>query len=224
MTEDDPAAVRRPAKQAPVQHEPRRGRPSAARAEVIDRAILAVARDQFLRDGFDAVAMEQVAADARVSKGTLYARHPSKEALFEAVIADSIRIWSTRAAAHDDLLTEDIEQRLRHHARTIARAMLDPEVHAIQRLVYSVAPRFPRMAAALHDRGYRYIVGILTNDIARAGAEGGRPARDPEGVAQLIVTAMSGYDLQQAANAQMNTIEAFGDRIVDLVMAARAAW
>lgn len=224
MNAPDPAASSNPAKKTSPRHEPRRGRPSAARAEVIDRAILGVARDQFLRDGFDAVAMEQVAAEARVSKGTLYARHPSKEALFEAVIGDSIRNWSVRASEQDAMLTDDIEQRLRHHARTIARAMLDPEVHAIQRLVYSVAPRFPSLASALHDKGYRYIVGIVAGDIARAGAGEGRPARDPEGVAQLLVTALSGYELQQVANDEMQAIEDFGQRVVDLVMAARANW
>ena len=224
MNDVDPAALRRATAKTRAHHEPRRGRPSAARAGVIDRAILAVAREQFLKDGFDAVAMEQVATEARVSKGTLYARHPSKEALFEAVIGDSIRNWSQRASEQDDLLTDDIEQRLRHHARTIARAMMDPEVHAIQRLVYSVAPRFPKLAAALHDNGYRFIVGIVAGDIAKAGAGDGRPARDPEGVAQLIVTALSGYELQQVANDEMRAIEEFAQRVVDLVMAARAGW
>lgn len=224
MNAPDPAAAKRTATRTRAQHEPRRGRPSAARAEVIDRAILGAARDRFLRDGFDAVSMEQVATEARVSKGTLYARHSSKEALFEAVIADSVRNWSDRASEHDALLTDDIEQRLRYHARTIARAMLDPEVHAIQRLVYSVAQRFPGLAAALHDKGYRFIVGIVADDIARAGAGERRAARDPEGVAQLLVTALSGYELQQVANEDMQAIEDFGQRVVDLVMAARSGW
>ena len=86
----------------------RRGRPSASRVGAIDRTIIETARQLFLADGFDAVAMEQVAAVAKVSKGTLYARYPAKEALFTAVIRASLREWSEEAARQDHELTDDI--------------------------------------------------------------------------------------------------------------------
>ena len=107
---------------------PRSGRPTAARVSAIDRAIVEAARAMFLVGGFDGVAMEQVAATADISKGTLYARYPSKEALFSAVIEASIRDWSEEAARSDDQLTDDIGQRLRHHARTIAASLLRPDL------------------------------------------------------------------------------------------------
>jgi AcrR family transcriptional regulator len=132
---------------------PRRGRPSAARARAIDHHVVAVARQMFLSDGYDVVAMEQVAANARISKGTLYARHPSKEALFSAVVEAAIREWSDASSEQDHLLTDDIGQRLRHHALAIITSMRRPDVVAFQRLLLSVRDRFPEAANAMHEKG-----------------------------------------------------------------------
>src|SRR4051812_41795986 len=61
----------------------RRGRP---RDPAIDEAILSAARTLVVEIGYAALAMEAVAARARVSKPTLYLRYPTKGALvFEAV-------------------------------------------------------------------------------------------------------------------------------------------
>ncbi|MDE2436400.1 MAG: TetR/AcrR family transcriptional regulator [Sphingomonadales bacterium] len=205
-------------------HVPKRGRPSTARARGIDRAIIDAAREQFFAEGFDAVAMEQVAAKARVSKGTLYARHPSKEALFAAVIQASVQDWSDQASASDHLLTDDIEQRLRHHARTIALAIQQPDVQATQRLIVSIGQRFPQLAGTLSEYGFRYIVDLVAGDLAAAARRDGQALRDPLGVAKLLVTSISGLQLQRIGGNDGESMEAFADRVVDLILAARSAW
>lgn len=183
------------------------------------------ARAMFLDEGFDALAMEQVAAAAQVSKGTLYARHASKEALFTAVIEDAVRQWSAESAQLDHLLTDDIEQRLRHHARTIAGSLQRPDVLAMQRLILSVRGRFPDLAGALREQGYDYIVGLIERDIVAAAARDGRPARDPGAVARMIVGAITGYQIQEdAGSGPPDEIHAFAQRLVDVVMAGRDAW
>jgi AcrR family transcriptional regulator len=48
-------------------------------------AILDVARQAFLSDGFSATSMSRIAAEVGGSKATLYSYFPSKKALFEAV-------------------------------------------------------------------------------------------------------------------------------------------
>ena len=52
-------------------------------------AILASARDAFLRQGFEGTSMEGIAAQADVSTMTLYRHVRSKDDLFAAVIADA---------------------------------------------------------------------------------------------------------------------------------------
>jgi TetR/AcrR family transcriptional repressor of mexJK operon len=52
-------------------------------------AILLIAHDVFLEHGFEGASMSQVAARLGGSKGTLYSYFDSKEALFEALVAES---------------------------------------------------------------------------------------------------------------------------------------
>ncbi len=204
----------------------RRGRPSLAQASAIDKMILEVAQNLFLSSGFDQVSMEQIVAAAGVSKGTLYARYSSKEALFGAVIMAAIRRWSAEAAREDDLLTDDIDQRLRHHARTIQRFVHRPDVLAMQRLIMASSGRFPKLAATMHDRGYRYIVDLIARDIIEAEKAEGRIPRDAQGVAHMLYASLTGIhmdphaseDIAEAAPAIM------ADRLVDMLMAARSKW
>lgn len=180
----------------------------------------------FLADGYDAVAMEQIAAAARISKGTLYSRHPSKEALFAAVIEAAVAEWSDEAAQQDHLLTDDIEQRLRHHAHTITASLRRPDVSAFQRLVLSVRDRFPEVARSMHDQGYRYIVDLIAADISAAGAREKKPVRDPVTVAKLLVAAITGRQMQEMAEGDPidQDDDDFADRVVDLLIAARSNW
>lgn len=166
--------------------------------------------------------MEQVAATARISKGTLYARHPSKEALFSAVVEAAIREWSDASAQHDYLLTDDTGQRLRHHALAIITSMRRPDVVALQRLVLSVRDRFPEAATAMHEKGYLYLVDYIARDIELAAERDGVPLRRPELVAELLIAAVTGKEMQDGACGE--ELEGFADGVVELLMAARANW
>ena len=201
---------------------PQRGRPSAARARAIDHHIVAVARKMFLSDGYDIVAMEQVAATARISKGTLYARHPSKEALFSAVLEAAIHEWSDDSSRQDHLLTDDIGQRLRHHALAIITSMRRPDVVAFQRLVFSVRDRFPEAANAMHEKGYLYLVDYIARDVEAAAGRDDIPVRRPRLVAELLISAVTGREMQDGKCGA--ELEAFASGVVDLLMASRSSW
>lgn len=214
-----------PKKSSPADHRPVRGRPTAEQANSIDRAIVDTARAMFLADGFDAVGMKQVAEMARVSKGTLYARYPSKEALFKAVIEKTVEDWSAEASQQDTQLTDDIEQRLRHHATIIATWLGRPDVLALQRLLMSVEERFPELANVMRDRGHDYIVGVIAGDIESAGKRAGRTVQDAQSVACLLVAAVTGAQLQEDKEAPKDkSLQAYAQRVVDVIMAGQGAW
>lgn len=210
----------------PAPFRPRRGRPDAKQTAAIDRAILETARTRFLADGYDAVAMEGIASETGVSKGTLYARYPSKELLFTAVIEASVRTWSDLSGENDHLLPDDIGDRLRHHARTIARVQLWPDVRAFQRLLLSNGDRFPALARAMYESGYLHITRLIARDIRDAGARDAMPPRDPDSIAATLVTAISGWALQESGGRDLTTadVEAYADRLVDLLTASRPVW
>ncbi|HXD02894.1 MAG TPA: TetR/AcrR family transcriptional regulator [Novosphingobium sp.] len=206
-------------------HRPLRGRPTAQQVASIDRAIVQAARDMFLADGFDAVGMKQVAERARVSKGTLYSRYPSKEVLFTAVIEQTVEDWSAEAAQGDALLTDDIAQRLRHHARTIASWLGRPDVLALQRLLVSMRERFPAPAETMRRRGYDYIVGLIARDIRQAAARDGTTLRDPLAVARMLVAAITGAHMQEDADGTgEEALQAFAQRVVDVIIGGQGNW
>ena len=212
-------------KGAPAPHQPVRGRPTAEQVTSIDRAIVDTARAMFLADGFDAVGMKQVAETARVSKGTLYARYPSKEALFKAVIERSIEDWSAEASLQDTALTDNIEQRLRHHARIIATWLGRPDVLALQRLLLSVQERFPELSEVMQRRGSDYIIGLIAKDIAEAAARDRRNLRDPQAVARLLLAGITGAQLQGGlAGSNDEDLQGFAQRTVDLILWGTSAW
>lgn len=205
---------------------PRRGRPTAKQVEAIDNALISTARRHFLDNGFDGVAMEAIAFELGISKTTLYGRFSSKEALFHAIVEDAVARWSADASKNDGELTDDIGQRLRHHAQVIARSSHNPEVQAFQRVIVSTAGRFPELARSMHDVGFLYIVSLISRDIREAAARDSIPAQDPEGIATSMVASMSGWYLQQSLIREVSLEEAYayGTRTVEIIMAARAIW
>jgi TetR/AcrR family transcriptional regulator, mexJK operon transcriptional repressor len=125
--------------------ERRRGRP----AGLTEGDLLAVARALFLENGYAATTMDEIAARARISKASLYREHPSKAALFSAVVSD----W---AAAGRDAMRPALAQLvdgteigadLLDLATTIRAGVLSPDVLGMRRLVTSEAARHPAVAA-----------------------------------------------------------------------------
>ena len=123
----------------------RRGRP----AGLTERDLLAVARTLFLDCGYAATTMDEIAARARISKASLYREHPSKAALFSAVVSD----WAAagrnamRPALDQLVAGTDISADLVDLARTVRAGVLSPEVLGMRRLVTSEAARHPAIAA-----------------------------------------------------------------------------
>ena len=116
------------------------------------RAILDAAGDLFLTQGFAAVSMDAVARQAGVSKATLYAHFPGKDALFAAIVAERCDRMASEASAlagHDD----GLEAALRRLGRTILGFLISPSTMAIHRIVLAEADRVPGLAEAFYAAG-----------------------------------------------------------------------
>ena len=205
---------------------PRRGRPDARQMAAIDQAILSAARALFLKEGYDATAMEVVATAANVSKATLYARYSAKDQLFRAVIMDRIDQWSRLAEWPEPAAGQTLQERLLHYGMLMARTLPHPEVHAFQRLLLSVQARFPDLSLALYETASLPIMERIAEDIAAAAREEGMPVRDPLMIARLFASTMTGWRLQEGAAHPVSEqeLEAVARRIVDLFLLARAGW
>lgn len=97
------------------------------------RAILAAARDLFTREGVDRVSMDAVAAQAKVSKATVYDYFGDKQRLFLAILADASESLTSSAhrvleehLADDAAITtlEELESALTAAAVDLGTAMM----------------------------------------------------------------------------------------------------
>lgn len=136
------------ADQAEQANRPERQPPAGPRAEAKRRAILAAARTLFLRDGFDA-SVDAVAAEAGVSKVTVYNHFGSKEALFIEVVKDTLDapLGGMPVAALDGLAdAEDLRTALIAAARAwVDGARNNPETLALRNVVGRELHRFPEL-------------------------------------------------------------------------------
>jgi len=112
--------------------------------------ILAGARRVFLRDGFAAASTDAIAAEAKVSKRTLYVYYPSKEELFAGVMRDlTIENPQTRALESIEEMSPGSEDELRRDllelARKIVATMMQPDYLALLRTTIADTHRFPQL-------------------------------------------------------------------------------
>jgi AcrR family transcriptional regulator len=149
--------------------------------------VLEAALEVFAEKGFAMTRMEDVAARAGVSKGTVYLYYPSKEALFEAMVRAAILPNLTRleslAAGYDGPALD-----LLHRFFAVLLQVLEtPRLIAIPRLVIAEARTFPELALFYRrevvDRGLALIEGILRRGVERGEL---RPV-DPAATARLCV-------------------------------------
>ncbi|MEV4067626.1 TetR/AcrR family transcriptional regulator [Nonomuraea dietziae] len=128
--------------------------PSGKRAERNRQAIVAAARDMFVRDGFD-TNMDVIAAAAGVSKVTVYNHFRSKEELFTEVIGQAMdEAHATLAEVRAHLVdTEDVREALTRTARAMVEAATDPSRLALRNLVTSELRRFPELGQSYQQRG-----------------------------------------------------------------------
>lgn len=196
----------------------RRGRPSTARAGQIDLAIRSAAIQLFAEAGFEATSMDAVAAAAQVSKGTLYARYSSKDALFRAALEHELDRWSRRSSLERPAPSEGLEAQLRAHARTIVTVHNWPEVRRITSLLDTCSRTFPDLARHWDELVARQSIASLARDMQAAGGAG----VDWEFYATLFHSALSGWYSGQARRGQPSddAIVAFADRVIDVILAA----
>ena len=128
---------------------PRKGRPRAEDRGLVDERVLDAATALFLEQGYGRTTLDQVSDRSRTGKSTLYGRYANKEELFAAVVTRSIDAMFNDLEAGPS--EGDVQSRLRHIGRELARVMLDTRCVALMRITAAEAGNFPDLATL----GYR---------------------------------------------------------------------
>jgi AcrR family transcriptional regulator len=176
----------------PVQPRRPRGRPKAKDLAALEGRLVLVARQLFFRHGYGATTMSAVARAARASKTTLYARFPSKAALFRAIVAEQIESWDTGVHHTPIDHCETLEETLLAYGAVVMRAAMTPDFVQLNRLLHSESGRFPELAE-IADARFRLGVVFLATEIRRFAERDGAPCRDAEAVGELFLMTLQGW-------------------------------
>jgi AcrR family transcriptional regulator len=185
------------------------------RKEARPEEILAAALASFAERGFAATRLEDVAARAGISKGTLYLYFKGKEELFEAVVratlVPNIARLETLAATFEGPSALLLERLL-----LTLGDVVGSQVGAIPKLVIAEAGNFPDLARFYLDevvrRGLRLIGTILRRGIERGEF---RPV-DVDHTVFCVIAPML------IAALWKNSLEAYDDAPLDTQALARA--
>jgi AcrR family transcriptional regulator len=184
------------------------GRPPRERAGKVEERILDAAGRVFLEHGFQGASVDEIAEVASAGKPTIYARFPSKQALFTAVIERLVR----RNTSLDAFSCHgaSIEQRLDTLAAVILTRLLTPETIGLIRVAVAEARRFPDLAISVSCMGRQRpaeAVARVFGELAASDAIGASPAFAEEKLAEtarrfldlvvlpMLVRALYGEDL-----------------------------
>lgn len=140
----------------------------------------------FLRDGYAAASMDEVAAVAEVSKQTVYHHFGSKEQLFLAVIQQSINgVLDEFFAALETSFpgSGDLEGDLTRLGRILLTKVLDPELMALRRLVIAEVGRFPQLGRGWYESGPGALIATLADSLRVLADRGELTIDDPTAAA-----------------------------------------
>ncbi len=168
---------------------PQRGRP---RDPERGRRILEAAQRHFNEHGLERANVDAIAAEAGVSKMTVYNNFGSKEALFQAVVRDRTAPVVTGVPGAVALDPAQPEQALLAiGARFLALARGDDALGAL-RSVYGVAGAQPDICRAFYKDGPERVNGELAAYLRRAHSAGTLKVRNPLQAADLFLSMFMG--------------------------------
>ena len=124
---------------APAKRERRK---EARPGELLDAAL-----DIFVEKGFAATRVEEVAARAGVSKGTLFLYFPSKEELFKAVVRENLSGRFVEWNSDFDAFQGNTFDMLAYYLNSWWERMGATKASGITKLMMSEASNFPTLAA-----------------------------------------------------------------------------
>ena len=159
-----------------------RRRKQARPQEILDAALAC-----FAERGFAAARMDDIAERAGVTKGTIYLYFENKEAVFKALIRESIGarvnevLEQVRAS---DAPARDI---LRMMVTNIGGIMRTSDLVVLPKIILAEAGNFPELARFYREEIIDKGLGAITTVVARGVARGEFRQVAPQFVARLLI-------------------------------------
>lgn len=149
-------------------------------------AIVCAAADLFLHSGYGAVSMDNIAAEAEVSKRTVYSHFPGKDVLFAAVMTNHCNQVSGIDTLQLDPEAEP-EAVLGDLGRRFLLLITSEQAVALFRTVVAEAGRFPELGQTFYDCGPTRWVAALSPYLAEQDRRGRLKVPDVEAAAAFLL-------------------------------------
>lgn len=135
-------------------------------------AIARAALTLFASDGYERTSVDAIAAEAGVSKRTVYSHYGDKETLFLSVVRETYETMLSRIGEIIGRVTWDRDLRsaltacMTEITRSVVRA---PDRATLVRLLMTEAPHFPDLIELMHARQIAPLVAVPLERLARSG-------------------------------------------------------
>jgi AcrR family transcriptional regulator len=197
-----------------------RRRSDARPDEILDAALTV-----FGAKGFDAARMDDIAAQAGVSKGALYLYFESKEALLKGLIEREVAPVAARVSALAESGAGDPESTLRLIVRTAMQLTQMPDFAATPRVVLAIAARFPEIGRHYRERVVDIGLGAIETLIRKGAAMGAFRAIDATAAARMVMgpVLLKALHVHILGGAPDEDAAARADALVDILFRGIAA-
>jgi TetR/AcrR family transcriptional repressor of mexJK operon len=146
--------------------------------------------------------MEEIAAQAGLTKRTVYNNYGDKEALFTAIVADVLAYAEAFARAlHEEFTVGVTAENLSHARRSgrrLALGIVRSDVIALRRLLIGEARAFPALGAEYFDRAPGQVIDALASGFRHLGRRGLLRVKDARRAAAQFAYLVAGEPLDRA--------------------------
>jgi TetR/AcrR family transcriptional regulator, mexJK operon transcriptional repressor len=166
------------------------GRPPRAVGVLLADRILDAAEELFLRQGYEATTIEEIAARIGATKRTIYVRFDDKARLFRAVVARVLRARRPRLNTIGPDRT--LQERLADIGAAVLRYILDPMVVSVTRVVAAEAYRFPELSQMIEEQAAQGLIPALEHMLGEEVELGRIELPDVALAARLLLSLLTG--------------------------------
>lgn len=166
-------------------------------------ALLEAGRRLFLRQGYAGTTMEEIAAEAGLTKRTVYNNFADKEALFRHIVADTV-VFADAFVAELEGMFAGVESKVKLRellddlALRMARAIVRPQVIELRCLLIGEAKQFPALAAEYFERAPGRVIEVLATRFRALAKSGLLSVKDARQAAAQFSYLVIGESLDRA--------------------------
>lgn len=193
----------------------KRGRPAGGEIEERKARIVRCAKAAFIAHGYFDVSLAAIAAEAKVTKRTIYQHIGDKEALFRAVLFEGLQD-AMRSRIDLKLDRRSVHDTLMSLARQLIAHALADDVVALDRAMMLARDRFPKFVSDVIESGMQLSNAALAETFDRMIEAGMLPPNDTSRTADLfydVVVGNRGNRMVQGHPEQMPDQEELGERV-----------